>query len=354
MKSLQENPFQKVAECLYRHASSKAYYALVKVEGKQIRRSLKTTDRKLAERRLKEFRAKVEQLNPASELSGATFEATAMKWFESIRETMKQKSALRRCTSLNQLKPFFGSLPIRNITRAACDRWVAARSPQIAPSTFNNERETLSLVFEYAIREGIILEDPSSHIRRRKLPKNELIIPSVDQFSVMIRTMRSLDVRYRKAADLVELMAYSGMRLGEATSIKWKDIDFDKGKFTVTGGKSGTKNSEVRVVPLFPALEAFLKRLKARVSHNPEGLISPIGNAKKAINKACELAALPHFNHHSMRHFFVSNAIEVGVDFKTIAAWVGHKDGGILVAQTYGHLRDPHSEAMAKLMKFGV
>jgi len=46
--------------------------------------------------------------------------------------------------------------------------------------------------------------------------------------------------------------------------------------------------------------------------------------------------------------FFVSNAIEAGVDFKTIAAWVGHKDGGLLVAKTYGHLRDTHSFEMAQ------
>jgi hypothetical protein len=44
----------------------------------------------------------------------------------------------------------------------------------------------------------------------------------------------------------------------------------------------------------------------------------------------------------------VSNAIEAGVDFKTIAAWVGHKDGGLLVAKTYGHLRDTHSFEMAQ------
>jgi hypothetical protein len=37
-----------------------------------------------------------------------------------------------------------------------------------------------------------------------------------------------------------------------------------------------------------------------------------------------------------LRHYFVSNAIEAGVDFKTIAVWVRHKDGGLLVAKTYG------------------
>ena len=58
----------------------------------------------------------------------------------------------------------------------------------------------------------------------------------------------------------------------------------------------------------------------------------------------------PRFTHHCLRHYFVSNAIEKGIDFKTIANWIGHKDGGLLVAKTYGHLRDSHSHEMAKLM----
>ena len=51
---------------------------------------------------------------------------------------------------------------------------------------------------------------------------------------------------------------------------------------------------------------------------------------------------------------FVSSAIEAGVDFKVIAGWVGHKDGGVLVAKTYGHLRNTHSFEMAKRMTFSV
>ena len=55
-----------------------------------------------------------------------------------------------------------------------------------------------------------------------------------------------------------------------------------------------------------------------------------------------------------MRHYFCSNAIEAGIDFKVIAGWLGHKDGGILVAKTYGHLRDTHSFEMAKRMTQGT
>ena len=41
-----------------------------------------------------------------------------------------------------------------------------------------------------------------------------------------------------------------------------------------------------------------------------------------------------------------------GVDIPTVAHWLGHKDGGVLVAMTYGHLRSEHSVAMAKRITF--
>jgi hypothetical protein len=37
-----------------------------------------------------------------------------------------------------------------------------------------------------------------------------------------------------------------------------------------------------------------------------------------------------------------------GVDYMTIAAWVGHKDGGVLIGKVYGHLSDDHKRETAK------
>ena len=72
----------------------------------------------------------------------------------------------------------------------------------------------------------------------------------------------------------------------------------------------------------------------------------------KLLGSACRRAGLPRFGHHALRHFFCSNAIEAGVDFKAIGGWLGHKDGGVLAAKTYGHLRNEHSAAMAQRMTF--
>ena len=52
------------------------------------------------------------------------------------------------------------------------------------------------------------------------------------------------------------------------------------------------------------------------------------------------IADIPTFT-SLLEALLVSNAIEKGI-VQTIANWIGHKDGGLLVAKTYGHLRDTH------------
>lgn len=346
--------FQKVAECLYRHRSSGTYYGLVKRSGKQYRRSLKTSDRKLAERRVAEFRQKVDRLDHTKVSSSLTFAECAQQWLGTVTPHMKESSARRRETSVAQLLPHLGPLLVRNITSSTCEGWVAKRGHAISASTYNNERDTIIAILNYAKREGMLMDNPALVLRRRKLGKSNILIPSHQEFQKLVTTMRGLGVRYDHGANLIELLAYSGMRLAEATSILWSDVDFTSGRFVVTGGELGTKNNEARSVPLFPAMREFLTKLRTASDSAPGQRIIPIDRTSKGLEQACQRAGLPAFTHHCMRHYFVSNAIEAGVDFKTIAAWVGHKDGGLLVAKTYGHLRDTHSVEMAKRMTFAA
>ena len=37
----------------------------------------------------------------------------------------------------------------------------------------------------------------------------------------------------------------------------------------------------------------------------------------------------------------------------TIAARVGHRDGGVLIGRVYGHLANEHRKAMGEQMNFG-
>src|SRR5207253_11360777 len=65
MRTLQNNngAFQKVGECLYRYSSNGVYYARIKSEGKEIKRSLGTTDRDIARRELARFKDEQGQID---------------------------------------------------------------------------------------------------------------------------------------------------------------------------------------------------------------------------------------------------------------------------------------------------
>ena len=204
------------------------------------------------------------------------------------------------------------------------------------------------------MREGCITKNPAASLERVKIPEKRPTIPNQEQFARLVITLR--EARNDAAADYVELLGYSGMRLNEAASLRWADVNFTTGKFTVTGGEKGTKNRLVRDVPLFPSLRDLLLRIKKGQGSivADTDTVMRIAQCRDAIKGACRANKLPMFTHHHLRHFFASNAIEMNIDFKTVAGWLGHKDGGMLVAKVYGHLRDEHSTAMAEKMNYTV
>ncbi|MBI5818311.1 MAG: site-specific integrase [Verrucomicrobia bacterium] len=342
---------ENVGECLYREATSKIYYALFKRGGRQIKQSLKTTDKELAKRRLEPLRQKVVRLN-TKDAGDLLFADLAKRWLETKAGALKPSSHERRRTSIASLEPHFKAT-VRSIGKLQVEEWATKRAKDASARTFNIDRETLIQILDYAASHGLILDNPARTIHRRKESRPPLVIPTKLQFTTLIDQLRA-EPQAQEAADLCEFLAYGGCRLGEAIQVQWGDVNFDKKAFMVTGGETGTKNHEARSVPLFPSLERLLMEMRDGRLTPPETTdkLFSITKAEQAMNTACRNAKLPHFTHHSLRHFFCSNAIEAGIDFKVIAGWLGHKDGGVLVAKTYGHLRDEHSTLMAKRMTF--
>ena len=349
--------FHRVAENLYRLESSGGYYALVKRGDKQFRRSLKTKDRKLAERRLAELRSQVGGLVISGE-SRLSFDEVAKRWMAVTAHTLKASSALRRELCIRSLSPFFAGISIRNIQRQHCERWLTERGQHLAPMTMNRELELMRSVFGYAVKLGLILKSPAEDLERRRVVQAQITIPTREQYKQLIAAIRQSDGRAdsqaksKPGADLVELLAYSGCRLTEGTSIRWRDVDFEKNTLRVTGGELGTKNHEERVIPMTEALRSLLLRLRDECEVKPEDFVSQIDSAKKCLQTACKRLNFLQFTHHDFRHFFATTCIESGVDIPTVSRWLGHKDGGALVMRIYGHLRSAHSEAAAARVKF--
>lgn len=342
--------FKRVGECLYRN-QNKTYFALIKVSGKQIKRSLKTDDMPLAKRRLSELRAKTDRLHGSGKRN-VRFEEFADNWLESIKSDMKPKSWDRRRVALVGLRPFFKGALMKSVGYSQIDEWRRRRGGNLSPRSHNIELETLKIIFRSACERGILLDNYADKFKRRKQANKAPEIPSRQDFLKLVAGLRAAPKAVASgAADMVEFLAYSGMRVGEAREVKVSDINFEKRTLLVTGGELGTKNNEQRSIPLFPDLrELFERMFKANPNRKPNSRLFPILSPRGAMRNASERMGLSDFTVHSLRHFFASNAIEQGANFKVIAGWLGHHDGGVLVAKTYGHLRPEFSAEEAERM----
>ena len=77
-------------------------------------------------------------------------------------------------------------------------------------------------------------------------------------------------------------------------------------------------------------------------------------DCRMSIERACQRLGLPHFGHHSFRHFFATDAIESGVNVRTLAQWLGHLDGGVLLLKTYSHVWPSQERESANRMQFSA
>jgi integrase len=272
-----------VGDCLYRSSVTDVYYAIFTRDGRQVKRSLKTTDPELAKRRREEYRRKVERLTaddaktlPFAEYDkdGKLIGGVAKHWFDAVAVSLKPHTVAMYLKSVRMLARRFGSLAVRSIGLRQIEQWAAQRSAECSARTYNADLEVLRRILDYACRHGLILENPAKEITRRKLSKEKITIPTKDQFRQVLETMRSNKGKRdgEQSADLVEFLAYSGCRRAEVAGdsaygkppMLWGDVNFELKTFTVAGKGAGELGKS-RTVPLFPPLERLLLTLKSKL-----------------------------------------------------------------------------------------
>lgn len=183
-------------------------------------------------------------------------------------------------------------------------------------------------------------------LRRRPLRLRQFTPPTQLQFAAFLA---ECDAAQRTQAGLVvRFLSFSGLRIGEARALTWSSVFPER--IEVPGGiaKSGVSRS----VPFVPGMAEVLNRLRGL--SGGIGLVLPRGDPRKAIRSACRRSGLPLLSAHCFRHLFATRCIESGVDMPTVARWLGHRDGGALLARTYFHLVDEHSREMASRVRIAA
>jgi integrase len=204
---------------------------------------------------------------------------------------------------------------------------------------------------------GVIYANPAATLKRVTIRSKEIVLPSTDKFNALIVEMQNGHGRdSRNCADFAVGLAFTGCRLSEANALEWRDIDFAAGEIVVRGdADTGTKNWELRRVPLIPDARTLFERMRSERTGEPlEAEVFRVAECQKSLDRACKKVGADRITHHDLRHLFATRCIESGVDIPTVSRWLGHKDGGALAMKTYGHLRREHSIAQAQKVSFAT
>lgn len=338
--------FVKVGENLYRYSSNRKYYAVFRSNGKLIWRSLKTTDRDLAKRRLATEKDKQAAIDP--DAAKMSLEHLLKLYEQSIQQydkkTVQTRSSILKIFRNTWTEGF--QLQVGDISVAKLEAWLAPHRKRLRKASYNEYVRFLRQLFLLALKSEAIAVSPADALKelRRERPIRET--PTWDQFTAIVTDIRTqkFNADAEDTADLVEFMGAAGVGTAECANLVGENVDFGNKRIRLYRSKTETGY----VIPMYPQALALLEKLRLRGQIKPGEPVFRIRDPKKALSAACARLKYPKFSPRALRRCFITRAIERGIDFKTIASWQGHQDGGVLIAKTYSHLRSEHADEMAK------
>lgn len=256
-----------------------------------------------------------------------------------------------------------GDAPIHKITPSHVLKFQDSRSKGGAkPRTVNLDMIALRGLLKRALAEGHLRELPKlQDMKRGPVPKRRLLTPA--EFERVIAAAREHCPRNGvQFIDYLRFLAYSGAREQEALRMTWGDVDLDARRIVI-GSDGLAKNHEARTVELNATLVDLLREMATRRAPDSEWMFPSPHRGKcdvrtmtfrNSLRLVRVKADLKWFGFHDLRHYFASMCVMNGLDFMTTAAWLGHKDGGMLVGKVYGHLLDEHRHQSASRLHFGI
>lgn len=138
-----------------------------------------------------------------------------------------------------------------------------ARGTDRAPSTVNRELELLSKMFSLAIDQGLAILNPCRKVKRYREDNERNRYLSDEEES---RLIAALDSQRTGLRPLVVLAIHTGMRRGELLSLRWANIDFERGLIHVMNSqREQTKTGHSRSVPMNQVVRAELQALACRI-----------------------------------------------------------------------------------------
>ena len=269
-------------------------------------------------------------------------------WIKGKKNRLKKSTYVSyEHTFRNHILPFFGDIPLSEIDRDKVQAWANEMShKKLAPATVQRAFRYLRACLLTAVIGDKIRKNPCLKIDLARVERGELFFLEPCDVPVLIEHSREQE------SDLMAILGYAGLRLGEGLALAGRHVDLDRRTLTVArayeyhAGIQDTKTGSPRSVPILPALEKILlERFSRHGRPGPDELLfghdgkTPLdpSNVRKQFKKARDHSGLKPVTIHSLRHTFASALIASGASIKAVQVCLGHKSV-VVTLDLYAHL----------------
>lgn len=190
-------------------------------------------------------------------------------------------------------------------------------------ATIDNVRRVLSSFFSWLEDEDYILKNPVRRIRKIKTKKVVKEVISDEHFEILRDSCSNM-----RDLAMIELLASTGIRVGELVNLNIDDVLFNERECIVLG-----KGDSERVV-YFDAKTKIhlLKYLESRTDNNPALFVSfkkpynrlGINAVERRIRELGNEANIKKIHPHKFRRTMATNAIDKGMPIEQVQKLLGH------------------------------
>jgi integrase len=274
--------------------------------------------------------------------------------------------------------PYFKSkkLTVSEITHSHLERYYTEKVESgLSPNTVKKHHALLRTILQFAVKEELINRNPADHAEKPKHKKYRGDFYNQEEINRLFEEVKGNPIEVP-----IVLATYFGLRRSEVLGLRWKSVDFDRGKVYINhkavkvkkDGKMAVlmtddlkTETSYRDFDLEPQMLAYLKTLKERQEANcaefkggyiKEYLdyicVNDIGDLLKPdyvsakFRKTLAKKGLKKIRFHDLRHSSASLLLHLDRNMKEVQEWLGHSNYQT-TANLYAHIDSSAKKDMA-------